>query len=58
MATATVSASGAKSFWARPVSNTMGSSTAMVVRVEASTGSATALVPWRAASAVDMPWRW
>ena len=45
MATATVSASGTNSFLARPGSRMTGSSTAMVVRVEARTGSATALVP-------------
>ena len=49
MLTATVVASGTKSFLARPTSNTTGRSTAMVVSVEASTGSATALVPCRAA---------
>ena len=49
MATATVSASGANSFFARPASRSTGRSTAMVVSVEAITGSATALVPRSAA---------
>ncbi len=55
MATATVSASGTNSFFARPAKSTTGKSTAIVVSVEASTGSATALAPCSAASAVDMP---
>jgi hypothetical protein len=49
MLTATVVASGTKSFLARPTKRTTGSSTAMVVNVEASTGSATALAPSSAA---------
>ena len=49
MATATVSASGAKSFLASPASRSTGRSTAIVVSVEASTGSATAFVPSSAA---------
>jgi hypothetical protein len=54
----TVMASGAKSFFARPASKTTGSSTAMVVSVEASTGRATALAPFSAASAGPIPSRW
>ncbi len=49
IATATVSASGAKSFFARPARSSTGRSTAIVVSVDASTGSATALVPSSAA---------
>ena len=55
MATATVSASGANSFLASPASNSTGRSTAMVVSVEAITGSATALVPRSAASKGAQP---
>ena len=46
IATATVSASGAKSFLASPARSTTGRSTAIVVSVDASTGSATAFVPF------------
>ena len=57
MATATVSARGANSFLANPASSNTGSSTAIVVRVDARTGNATAVVPRRAASWVDIPSR-
>ena len=53
----TVMASGANSFRARPASKTTGRSTAIVVSVEARTGSATAFAPFSAASAVLMPSR-
>ena len=49
IATETVSASGAKSFLASPASKRTGKSTAIVVSVEASTGSATAFAPCSAA---------
>ncbi len=49
IATATVRASGAKSFLARPASRSTGRRTAIVVSVEARTGSATAFVPSSAA---------
>ncbi len=51
IAQATVSASGAKSFFARPNSSKTGRSTATVVRVAASAGTATASVPSLAAVA-------
>ena len=57
IATATVSASGTKSFFASPASRTMGRSTAIVVSVEASTGSATAFAPSRAARYGPFPSR-
>jgi hypothetical protein len=49
IATATVRASGAKSFFASPASSRTGRRTAIVVSVDASTGSATAFVPSSAA---------
>ena len=55
IATATVIARGTNSFWASPANNSTGSSTAIVVSVDASTGNTTAFVPSNAARADDTP---
>ena len=52
---ATVSARGTNRRFARPANSSTGSSTAIVVSVEARTGSTTTFVPCSAASYEDRP---